>query len=377
MVLSSPHAPNNPAAGARNLLQSCAGVQMRDSVLLVVEPQRFAHYDLKMVELITEAARSLCASVHIISVPPTAGPEEVPADLMSSIASANHTIFLNRIGDQLRFSPLPGHGSKTMCYALDLDLLGSAFAVTPYAVWEGIHAALSARVAAATRYRVQCPRGTDLTMQIDPSLPPRKGGTGFTVKNFPIMIVPPVPAYALSGKLVLTQALTSTYVHFYENSVVPLDTPLTLTLDNGRVVNIEGKPELVARAQAQFARVGALFGGPTYALNSWHAGINPFTFFDRPALQDIDRWSSVVFGSPRYAHFHMCGTNPGDICGQIFDPTITFDDAVIWDEGHLAFLTQEDRAHLLEPLGLAPESFGAHNDIGIGTAAASGVAAHA
>jgi hypothetical protein len=202
-------------------------------------------------------------------------------------------------------------------------------------------------------------------MEVGSAFTSLKQGAGFTVKNFPLMIVPPIPAAHLSGKLVLSHALTSTYVHYYEDSVLPLATPLTVLLEDGVIVRIEGDDGLVTRAKAQFARVGSLFGGNPWSLNSWHAGTNPFTFFARPALSDIDRWSSVAFASPRYAHFHMCGSAPGDICGQIFDPTITFDDTVIWDRGRSAFLSSDDKRRLLGQIDVSPDVFHEPYDIGV------------
>jgi hypothetical protein len=179
------------------------------------------------------------------------------------------------------------------------------------------------------------------------------------------MIVPPFPAFGLSGNLVLSQALTSTYIHPYDSSVLPLSSPLTLVVENGVIVRLEGDSALVTRAEEQFRRVGSLFGGPQWAVNSWHAGINVFTYFPQPALPDIDRWSSVAFGSPRYAHFHMCGTSPGDICGQIFDATIAFDDEVIWDQGRAAFLTSEEKQRLVAHSGGSMLTVEALRELGV------------
>ncbi|MGH8264996.1 MAG: hypothetical protein ACRET4_16065 [Steroidobacteraceae bacterium] len=333
--------------------------------MLIVEPDGSIHYDPALAPFIASHARELGARVQIMSVAPAGGPESVPPAMMAAIGAADHTIFLNRIGDQLRFAPLPGAGSKTMSYALDLNFLGSEFAATPHAVWEGIQARLTVQLDGARSYSIRCPKGTDLSMQLGAARIAQKRNGGFTVKNFPVMIVPPIPASGLCGKLVLSQALTSTYVHGYDDSIVPLPSPLTLTLSNGEIVRIDGDHELVARARAQFARVGKLFGGPTWVLNSWHAGINAFTFFPRPALSDIDRWSCVVFGSPRYAHFHMCGSAPGDICGQIFDPTIAFDDTILWRNGHPAFLSAADKQNLVAQGGLPVDTFQTRRDIGI------------
>ncbi len=181
--------------------------------------------------------------------------------------------------------------------------------------------------------------------------------TDFTVKNFPMMIVPPVSARHLSGTLVLSHTLTSTGIHGYDESVLPLDTPIEMTLDKGRITGIAGSPALVSRVTAQFERVASQFGGTRDIVNSWHAGINPFTWFLPPALSDIDRWSALSFGSPRYAHFHMCGSAPGDICGQVFDATITFDDEVIWNHGQLEELVKQTEESPLRTLGLPPGFF--------------------
>jgi len=368
MNVSGSGARPDPAAGVRNLLLSCAAVRSGDSVLLIVEPKGNDHYDSALAPFILSHARALGARAEIMSVAPGSGPEDVPVAMMEAIEAAAHTIFLNRIGDQLRFAPLPGTGSKIMSYVLDMDFLGSDFAVTPYEVWESIQTRLVAQLDAARSYSIRCPRGTDLSMPLDGALIAQQGNGGFTVKNFPVMIVPPIPATGLNGKLVLSQALTSTYVHAYDDSILRLPSPLTLTIGNGRIVRIEGDRDLVARAEAQFVRVAGLFGGPTWAVNSWHAGINPFTFFPRPALSDIDRWSCVAFGSPRYAHFHMCGSAPGDICGQVFDPTITFDDTVLWHNGHAAFLTADEKRRLIIHNGLSADAFQRHREIGVVTA---------
>ena len=358
-------APHDPAAGARNLLLGCVSVRRGDSVLLIVEPEGSNHYEPSVANFIACHARELGANVEIMAVAPAGGPEDAPPRMMAAIGAASHTVFLNRIGDQLRFAPLPGTGSKTMSYALDMRFLGSDFAVTPYAAWQQIYDRLVVQLDAAQSYSIRCPRGTELSMNLRDSHVGAMRRDDFTVKNFPLMIVPPIPATGLSGRMVLSQALTSTYTHGYDDSVLPLASPLTLTLDHGAIVRIEGDSDLVARAKAQFARVSALFGGPEWAVNSWHAGINVFTYYPWAALSDIDRWSCVAFGSPRYAHFHMCGRSPGDICGQIFDPTITFDDAVIWESGRAAFLTADEKRLLVGRQSVSPDTFDRRRDIGV------------
>jgi len=356
---------SNPVAGARNLLLHCAGVKAGDYVLLVVEPAGHDHYDPALAPFLTDQAVKLGATVEMVVADPASGAESVPDSLWATIGRADHTIFLNRLGDQIRFAPLPGAGSKTMCYALDLDFLGSGFAMASYAALERIASRLAARISGASEYTIQCPAGTALAMRFDPTRATAKRAAQFTVKNFPVMIVPPVSASGLSGRLVLTQAITSTYIHSYESSVLPLSSPLTLTLEEGTITRVEGEPALVAQVTAQFERVSALFGGPQWAVNSWHSGINPLTWFPRPALTDMDRWSCVAFGSPRYAHFHMCGPAPGDICGQVFDATISFDGEALWQNGRPVFLTNGDKQSLVAHTPLLLSDFDVIPALGI------------
>jgi hypothetical protein len=350
-------------AGAHNLLAGCAGVKRGDTVLLIVEPPGEGYYDDDMGAFIAAEAEGLGALPTILESPSSCDPDKPPADVMAAIAATDHTIFLSRIGDQLRFRPLPGAGTKTMSYALDFDFLASPFGTTPFGLLFDAAINLSGRLAQAKTYRIQCPLGTDLTMALGEGRPLAAGD--FVVKTFPMMILPPLSSAGANGTLVLSQSLTSTYIHAYDDSIIPLDRPLTLTIEGGRIVGMEGEPEAVARTKAQFERVASLFGEPVFTVNSWHAGVNPTTWFPRPALSDIDRWAGVVFGSPRYVHFHMCGPSPGDICGQVFDPTISFDGEALWDGGRLAFLDRADNLALLQRYGVGPEAYKTRRDIGL------------
>jgi hypothetical protein len=325
-------------------------LQAGDRLLIVAEPSELGHYDPALTSFLAEQASALGANVTTTVLAPGRGPEDVPKSLFDAIEQATHTLFLNRVGDQLRFSPLPGPGRKAITYTLDLGYLGSAFGVAAYDALEELRRRVVDVLATSRRYTIRCPLGTSLSMHSETTFRSLADSTGFSVDNFPVMIVPPIPADTLSGQLVLTLALTSTGVHDYPDSIVPLPSPIRLQLDEGRIVGVQGEPQLAAAVDAHLDNVDTRFGGNGRRLGSWHAGINPFTYFLKPALENLDRWNGVAFGSPRYAHFHLCGALPGDICGQLFDATITFDDTVIWDRGRLAFLDDEANADLRQRL---------------------------
>ena len=342
--------PADPVAGARNLLIECMHLRAGDHLLIVAEPAELGHYDAALAPFLAEQATALGATATTLSIKPGRGPEDVSPALFEAIERASHTLFLNRVGDQLRFTALPGAGRKAVSYTLDLGYLGSAFGVAAYDALEVLRRRVVDVLANSTRYTIRCPLGTSLSMHSDTAFRSLADTSGFSVDNFPIMIVPPIPADSLSGELVLTLALTSTDVHDYDNSTLPLPSPITLQLSDGRVVGVQGDPALTASVTAHLDRVDAQFGGEGRRVGSWHTGINPFTYFLRPALSDLGRWNGVAFGSPRYTHFHLCGALPGDICGQLFDATITFDDTMIWDRGRLAFLDAPANADLRKQL---------------------------
>ena len=357
---------HDAAAGATNLLTRCVGIARGESLLLVTEPAGSTYYDAAVAPRIAAVAEQLGVGIRVLEAGPAEGPESIPPALLAAIEAADHTVFLSRIGDQLRFMELPGRGSKSMVYTLAENHLSGGFATARHDIMEQIRSALMARIADARTYSLTCPRGTALEMPVrGDELSALRATSGFTLRNFPVMIIPPIPASRLSGRLVLSHALTSTGIHEYADSVVPLPSPVTLTIDNGRVSAVDGEAALVERVRGQMERVDRLFAGDGGRVGSWHAGINPFTFFEGRALDDIDRWNGVAFGSPRYAHFHLCGALPGDICGQVFDPTIRFDNEPLWRDGLLTALRTPQLAELAAQLDVAADALWRRPDIGV------------
>lgn len=343
-ILSVLPADNAAAAGARNLLVDAIGVRSGETLLVVAEPAGSQHYRDDIAAFVAGVALGLGVRVQLMAASVGSGPEDFPDDVRVAMRGADHTLFFNRIGDHIRFTDLPGVARSTMAYTLDLASLGAWFGRMPVAVLSAVRERLLTRIAAARHCTLRCARGTGLRLTLpppDPNGPARM--THFTVRDFPAMIFPPVSARTMSGRLVLTQALTSTSIHRYDDAILPLPAPLTLEIENGQIVHFAGPDGLAARVAAHFDRVAEAVGldplGPAArSVGSWHTGINPATYFAGRALDDMERWGSVAFGSPRYTHFHMCGTAPGDICGQLFDATIAFDDDVLWQDGRFCFL---------------------------------------
>ena len=60
--------------------------------------------------------------------------------------------------------------------------------------------------------------------------------TPFAVRFFPVVIYPPLRCVNLTGRLVLKRFLMSTSINDYESSVLLLDEPLSLEIEQSRIV---------------------------------------------------------------------------------------------------------------------------------------------
>ena len=238
--------------------------------------------------------------------------------------SADHTLFLSRLGDQIRFSDEHGSGRKTISYTRDLDYLGSRFGCTPFHLFQDVHDRLLGLVRAARRYGVAAASGTDLVGEVGDDAQ-RSVVTPFAITCFPAVICPPLRCVNLTGRLVLERFLMSTSVNDYESSVLFLDGPVSLEIEQSRIVGFHGPKALASTVREHYLRVGERFGGDPMTVNSWHSGIYPATFHAGHWRDDVASWAEITFASPRYTHFHTCGVDPGNVATATFDATVRFD----------------------------------------------------
>ncbi len=351
-------------AGAKNLLLECVNLNPGERVLLVREDAAEGFYDAQAPACVADVARSLGAHVTDIEVNVAKTTEHIPDTLAHAITQADHTIFFSRIGDQVRFSGLPGHGTKTMCYALDGGFLDSELCTLSHTLMQRVLALFVEDIQDKTRWHMQCPLGTDASGEF--TIPRSGNKHDFSVQLFPTMIFSPISCASMSGKVALGRWLSSTSVNVYESSVLPLNGPVTALIDQGRIIDFSGSRAEVSAVRAQYVRVAEKFNIDPNTVDSWHTGIHPKTFYPFAAQENIERWGSVAFGSPRYTHFHTCGTNPGEICWSLFDCTITFDDEVYWQDGQFVFLQRDDiKQRLAEQCPHSPTALDMRFDIGI------------
>ncbi len=356
-------------AGARNMLVGCIGIEAGQDVLVVREDSRHGYYDDAAGDCVAEEARGLGARVHSIWTPTIEGPGDFPAPLAAAMEHVDHTIFFSRIGDQLRFCDLPGKGTKTMTYALDAGFLGSPFCTVPHGLMEEVLAQFHGELDRVREWRITCPLGTDVAGHCEPRPAPDRGDRGdggFTLVLFPVGIFRPVPCDSMSGRVVVARSLMGTSIHAYEPHVLPLEQPVTVIVEQGRIVDFEGDPGLVSKVRDHYETVASRMGIDRDVVHSWHAGINPKTFYPRPAEENIERWGGIAFASPRTTHFHTCGDSaPGEIAWSVIDATITLDGETFWKEGRFVFLEWPDIRALLDDYPGAEDAFEMRRDIGL------------
>lgn len=351
--------------GAKNLLLNCVQAQPGQSVLIVGEDSPSAHFDPETCSIVADVAQSLGLNATVIIAPETKGKEDFPDQISEAMAGADQTIFFARLGDQIRFCPTPGVGGKTACYTLDPDYLGAPFGRSNFRLMKAIEEELVSRIAKARRYRITCPDGTDLVGSLDTLIDDQEVMTPFSVTLFPVMIFPPVTCTQMSGKIILKHWLTSSSTNIYAGSVMHLPSTVMAQVENGEIVDFDGEDNLVAQVKAQFERVGKLAGGNPFAVNSWHTGINPNTYYAGKAFDNLERWGTVAYGSPRYTHFHACGADPGDIAFTMIDATISFDNEVFWRDGEFVFMDDPKVQALIAEYPSARDPFEVRRDIGL------------
>ena len=319
--------------GANNLLINCAELTAGARLLIVSEGPDYDYYDPKMVTAVAEVARGISANVIIkkIAFDPTT--TSVNAELHEVIEYADKTVFLSRLGDQLRFGDLWGGKRTVISYALDCQMLGSAYGTSHYHAFTRLKAAIDRMLMRAESIVVTCPKGTRFA---------GKGlATGLQLQDvgitrFPMQVFAPIPASGFSGMVALPGFLVGTGSKYYHPYALQYEGQLFAHFKDNRIEGFSGTSSAVAAAKTHYQSVADKFNIDRDFVHSWHAGIHPSCAFPGPAKGSFERWSGSAFGNPRLLHFHTCGAYPpGEICWNVVDPTICVDGIAVWKDGKL------------------------------------------
>ncbi len=290
------------------------------------------------------------------------------------VEGADHTLFLARLGDQLRFRAMPPGSRPIVSYALDREAFASPFGAAPYGAFVALKKTFDRLFAGAGSIRITCALGTDVEGRVREAPAPEGSApepADVTIKRFPLSVFAPIEAAGFRGRVAVPHMLCGTGSRYYAPFGIRLASTLHAVIADGRLLRFEGEPTDVARAEAHHGHVAGLYGIDGGIVHSWHAGIHPGCAYIGSAHDSYERWSGSAFGNPRILHFHTCGAYaPGEICWNIIDPTVTVDGAVIWDAGRIRLEAVPGAAAVLERhpglsalfdrpeqrIGLGPES---------------------
>lgn len=316
-----------------NLAFGCAQARPGARFVILHEDPRHGHYESGLCEDIHRAAMALGLDVECRELPFSPEPGDLPASVLAAMEGADHILYLARLGDQMRFRPLP-HGRKSIVsYAVTRAAMASAFGTIPHAAMLALKAAINAAFQNARHIRVTCPLGSDFAGRMAPSPAPM---ADVGILRFPMAVFAPVPMQGFTGQIALARFLVGTGSIYYEPFVHRIDGVARVAFTGTRITGYDGPTDAVNGIRAHIANLANRFGLDGDFVHSWHAGIHPGCAYAGEALDNPGRWTGSAFGNPRLLHVHTCGAYaPGEVCWNLLDPTITLDGTPLWQDGRL------------------------------------------
>ncbi len=322
---------NTLDVGVKNLVQNCAELSDGAHLLILHEPSGLGYYSETLADSVAMAAKELGLRVTMAEVPfspRVADPDASTEDLMRG---ADCTLFLARLGDQIRFRAALADVRAVVCYALDEAMFASDFGRVDYRAFLTLKQMIDRAMLGADHIHVTCPLGTDFSGRLNSGAGPQ---ADVNIRRFPMSVFTPNSATQFSGRVAQAGFLTGTGSNYYTPYACDLGETLFIEFDSNRITGFDGAPDDMERAKAHYAFVSETFGIDEFFMHSWHAGIHPGCSYTAPASAGFERWSGSAFGNPRLLHLHTCGAYaPGEISLNVLDPTIRLDGVAVWQDG--------------------------------------------
>lgn len=316
-----------------NMAFGCAGARPGARLLVLHEPAAEDHYEPGLCEEVQAAAGALGLVVERREIAFSPEPADPPPPVLEAMEAAHHILYLARLGDQMRFRPLPHAGKSIVSYAVTRAAMAGPFGTVPHAAMLALKEAVNAAMRAAREIRVTCPLGSDFAGRIAPEAGPLPD---VGILRFPMAVFAPVPMEGFAGRVALARFLVGTGSRYYEPFVHPIDGTVTVRFEGTRITGYDGPAETVAGIRAHLAALAARYGLDADFVHSWHAGIHPGCAYEGAMADNPGRWTGSAFGNPRLLHVHTCGAYaPGEVCWNLLDPTITLDGVAVWQQGGL------------------------------------------
>jgi hypothetical protein len=231
-------------------------------------------------------------------------------------------------------------------FATTAPLLCTAWAQTPQELVSEIRVQASKKFVPGAAWEITDPNGTHLKGTILPARNPTLGyATRREIGNYlpwPEWVCPPISLARTSGSITFDRTLSwwSRYV-----GVPPyFEHPVTLTIEDARIVRIEGKEEADAIRRYVEYLAGRL-GPEAYNFDTLHFGVHPQAHAAIQQCPSILYRRLIEHSDSHNLHVHV-GSAKGKpdypywphITGDIRQATFTIGDATIYENGRLTAL---------------------------------------
>lgn len=345
--ISQHPSPGDPAQGADNLLKHCLGVKPDESILIVLEEDE-SLYHRNVGALIEKRCRDLGLHVTVLSEPLINHAANFPETVSNVMSTVNHTLFLSRLGDYVRFVELPGQCTKNTSYTYTIEQLGSPYACVSHTLLAQLRDKLEQELLAASTWQITCPLGTNLKGSF--CWPSLQGGDDdeLLVGLFPVSTFKPIPCETATGCVALSRWLMPGGAPKIESPGLSLSSTIYCDVVDGRIQRFSGPSTEAEKVTQHYDRIASTLSINRNRVHSWHLGINPQTYFPTDPDLNFEQWCALSFGSPRYLHFHTCGDEPpGEIAWSLFNCTVFIDDEPYWKNGQFIWLNRADNRELV------------------------------
>lgn len=247
--------------GAANLLVNCASIQKNERLLIIREERGLGCCDEDIVIAVAEAGSRIGAGVTVAEVPFDPRAKAIPAEVRALMHAADQTVFLARIGDQLRFSDMGSGKRPVVSCALDVGMLGPAYGTVDYRAFDQLKGALNRSLCAAHSIHVTCPADTNFNRTGPGSgIPPEDDG----LNRFPMPEFTPIPAARFSGTVSPPGFLVGTGSMYYGPYAVEYDGALFAAFEYGRITGFTGNQAAVELARSHFRFVAEVRHRPLF-----------------------------------------------------------------------------------------------------------------
>jgi hypothetical protein len=373
------------ALAINDLLDTCAEVKPGDEVVLACHVDGVQGgdnlVDEQVVRWLQAAIQSRDANPTVLWVdePARMHAWRVPPVFMAALKACN--VFINHsfditIEEQKSIQDAATEHGVTLCrnMASTVGLLNSPWAQTPYELVSEIRYQAAATFGqGGMPYEITDDNGTHLTGTI---MPPshvrfptytRRRNEGPGYRPFPEWVFPPINVAGSNGTLVFDRTLSwwSRYI-----GISPVfASPITLTVEDGRITKIEGGEEAAALVRF-LTSLEERLGDVVYNFPEIHSGVHPCAVVapqqcSHPLIRRIVDHSEAC-----NIHFHIGAPWPSPkypywphITGDLRTATWKVGDRLVHDRGHLLALGHPNVREIADKypdrpgIGFWPKSF--------------------